>query len=176
MWNKQFVGSLCKQCLILRNSNKHFQEYTKILYSMKKARRLVGRDGQWWWLVMRDWGWVAVTRWKWKYNNGLFTSGRRVCVSKTTLASVVLCLVEQRTSLSYRTVLRFSEQRYWSHNPCVTYYVVIIMTKSSYPSVRENNLYGAGIFHQLTSAASFPGSVSIVIIAYLGISKVGVYG
>ena len=32
--NKQYICLLCKQCLILRNSNKHFQQYTIILYSM----------------------------------------------------------------------------------------------------------------------------------------------
>ena len=32
--NKQYVCLLCKQCSILRNSNKHFQQYTKTLYSI----------------------------------------------------------------------------------------------------------------------------------------------
>ena len=32
--NKQYVCLLYKQCLIFGNSNKHFQQYSKILYSM----------------------------------------------------------------------------------------------------------------------------------------------
>ena len=80
----------------------------------------------------------------------------------------------------YRLVIAqlcsFSEQLNLSHNPCVTYYVVIIIPKSTYQSVRENSLYRAKIFHVfylLTSSASFPCSVSVVIIVYLGSAEVG---
>ena len=31
----------------------------------------------------------------------------------------------------------FNKQRYWSYNNCASYYVIIIMTKNSYQSVRK---------------------------------------
>ena len=66
-------------------------------------------------------------------------------------------------------------------DPCATYYVVIIITKSSYKFIAsvDGKIVCMGLrFYMclflLTSSAIFPCSVSIVIIVYLGISEVGI--